>query len=383
MSIPKLRFKGYRNNWGEKKLSEISKIRTGPFGSVLHEHDYVSTGTPIITVEHLGEGNIEHSNLPLVSDDDKERLKSYILKADDIVFSRVGSVDRSCLVSKEEDGWLFSGRLLRLRTFNNLASPSFLNQCLKTHLNKHRIRSVAVGQTMASLNTEILNNFTVQIPEELEEQEKISSFLSLVDKKISLLTQKHELLISYKKGVLQKVFNQEIRFKDVTGNDYPAWEEKILKNVARLKNGYAFKSSSYSKGAKYTIVTISNVQSGRMTLDRKNSLHSLPPDIRAHQILNKGDLLVSMTGNVGRICKVSIDNALLNQRVGVIHPESVSKNFLYHSLNREQFSKSMETISQGGAQKNIGTGDIENFVLHIPSLEEQERIPVLRNRSSC
>ena len=68
------------------KLGEVASVQTGPFGSQLHQKDYVNDGTPIITVEHLGDNSLIHSDLPLVSDVDKERLVKYLLKEGDIVF---------------------------------------------------------------------------------------------------------------------------------------------------------------------------------------------------------------------------------------------------------------------------------------------------------
>ena len=77
-----------------KLMSEIADIQTGPFGSQLHKEDYVEIGTPIVTVEHLGNRIFTEQNLPKVSDEDKRRLNKYILRKGDIVFSRVCSVDR-------------------------------------------------------------------------------------------------------------------------------------------------------------------------------------------------------------------------------------------------------------------------------------------------
>jgi type I restriction enzyme S subunit len=232
MNVPRLRFKEFNGAWVEKKLYEISDIKTGPFGSTLHEADYVLSGTPIITVEHLGEQGVVHLNLPLVSDDDKSRLKSYHLKEGDVVFSRVGSVDRSCLISPKEDGWLFSGRLLRVRLTNNNFSPKFLNQNFKNDSVRYRIRSVAVGQTMASLNTEILKNFQLLFPASISEQTKIANFLTAVDEKITQLTRKADLLARYKKGVMQQIFSQQLRFKDDDGRDFPEWEVIELEKIA-------------------------------------------------------------------------------------------------------------------------------------------------------
>ena len=86
--------------WKEYKLGEIADVQTGPFGSQLHMSDYQDEGTPIITVEHLGDNRIIHNNLPLVGEKDKNRLKKYVLAEGDIVFSRVGSVDRRAYVNR-------------------------------------------------------------------------------------------------------------------------------------------------------------------------------------------------------------------------------------------------------------------------------------------
>ena len=89
------------SEWRKTRLADICMpggVQTGPFGSQLHQKDYVEKGTPIITVEHLGDNRISHQDLPRITEQDKERLKKYTLKTGDIVFSRVGSVDRRALV---------------------------------------------------------------------------------------------------------------------------------------------------------------------------------------------------------------------------------------------------------------------------------------------
>ena len=137
-------------DWEVKLLSDISDVKTGPFGSLLHEKDYVVDGTPIITVEHLGEQGVMHENLPMVSDFDRKRLKAYALKIGDIVFSRVGSVDRNSLIEENENGWLFSGRLLRIRVTNDNVSTRYLSYHFHQETTKQRVRSIAVGPTIAS-----------------------------------------------------------------------------------------------------------------------------------------------------------------------------------------------------------------------------------------
>ncbi|MBN2007814.1 restriction endonuclease subunit S [candidate division KSB1 bacterium] len=160
-------------------------IQTGPFGTQLHKEDYVEKGTPIITVEHLNDNKIIHQDTPYVSDEDKERLSKYELQEGDIVFSRVGSVDRRALVRKEESGWLFSGRCLRVRVNKKIIDPIYLSYFLGMEGFKSYIRNIAVGATMPSINTKILSDVLIYFPK-LEQQKQIGNILFNIDKKIEL-----------------------------------------------------------------------------------------------------------------------------------------------------------------------------------------------------
>ena len=141
----------------KKYLKDITDIQTGPFGSQLHNKDYVQDGTPIVTVEHLGNRSFSTQNLPMVSNTDKERLKKYVLKEGDIVFSRVGAIDRCSFVDKKHEGWLFSGRCLRVRP-SSFIDPLYLYYSLNQEETKQFIRNIAVGATMPSINTKLLGD---------------------------------------------------------------------------------------------------------------------------------------------------------------------------------------------------------------------------------
>lgn len=206
----KRRLPGFNQKWATARISDIADVKTGPFGSSLHERDYVQSGTPIITVEHLGEFGVMHHNLPLVSDADRQRLDAYSLEAGDIVFSRVGSVDRNALIRKGESGWLFSGRLLRIRLNRMKAVPQFLSYQFHTDFFKKRVREVAVGQTMPSLNTQILSNISVELPA-LPEQLAIAAILVGMDGEIALLEQKRNKTIALKQGMMQELLTGRIR----------------------------------------------------------------------------------------------------------------------------------------------------------------------------
>lgn len=177
-----------------KRLGEFAEIQTGPFGSQLHKEDYVLNGTPIVTVEHLGNRLFTEQNLPRVSDDDKQRLSKYILSEGDIVFSRVGSVDRCSYVDESHDGWMFSGRCLRVRP-DKTVLPLYLYYYFCLEETKQFVRNIAVGATMPSINTKLMSEVPVSIPE-IESQQRIADILSSIDNKIELNETINENLVA-------------------------------------------------------------------------------------------------------------------------------------------------------------------------------------------
>ena len=164
---------------------------------------------PIVTTEHFKSGNLPLSKngIPQVSEDDYCRLKGYMLETDDIVFSRVGSVDINAHVEHVQQGWLFSGRVLRVRPIKSVNSLC-LHYVLSTESVKRDIRNRAVGQTMPSINTPILSNTGIYMSQSEAEQKKIADLLSLIDERISTQNKIIDKLQSLIKGIRNDVFGK-------------------------------------------------------------------------------------------------------------------------------------------------------------------------------
>ena len=371
MIAPKLRFSEFKDDWSNALLGELSDIKTGPFGSTLHQEDYVKVGTPIITVEHLGEVSLTTQNLPLVSNEDKKRLNSYILKEGDLAFSRVGSVDRCAIITNNEEGWLFSGRILRVRPNKSIIEPKFLMYVLKTEETKFRIRSVAVGQTMPSLNTEILKNFSVDISNNRQEQTKIAEFLSSVDDKISQLSRQLELLKQYKKGVMQKIFSQEIRFKNDNGEDFGEWVDGTLGDVTTLvsrRNKNDINAEIYS-------VTNSQgfVKQNEFFEDRRVA----GEDTSNYKIIYKNEFAYNPARiNVGSIALFD------KEEIGIISSlyvcfqanQNVSLQFLNQFLNWEKTIQNYSLYGEGGVRIYLWYPLFSKIPFSYPIIQEQEKI---------
>ena len=351
-----MRFPEFSGEWKCTTIGNIGDIKNGPFGSVLHAEDYVENGIPIVTTEHFKTGLMpsDKFGIPQVSNEDYIRLKGYRLETNDIVFSRVGSVDINAHVGIEQNGWLFSGRVLRVRPKYDIDSL-FLHYALSTEAVKRDIRNRAVGQTMPSINTPILSSTTIQLPKDLFEQKKVAHFLRLLDERIITQNKIIEDLKKLKSAISKHLFAR----KDLLETTI------CLSNIATLKNGHAFQSGKYNALGKWKILTITNVSGERYINDEDyNCIINLPNDIQDHQVLKEGDILISLTGNVGRVSLCKDGDYLLNQRVGLLQlAKNVNQEFLYQILSSQRFENSMIACGQGAAQMNIGKGDVESYVL--------------------
>ena len=145
-------------------------------------------------------------------------------------------------------------------------------------------------------------------------------------------------------------------------------KEFAISQIATVIGGYAFSSKSYIENGKYKIVTIGNVTGSKYISGEYSSINQLPNNMQAQQILKKDDILISLTGNVGRISIVSGGNYLLNQRVAKLHvADALLKEYVYQYLSQSSFEKDMACAGQGAAQKNIKNNDILKYRIRIPS----------------
>lgn len=218
-----------------------------------------------------------------------------------------------------------------------------------------------------SLSATTVSSIKINLPP-LPEQNRIVSVLETWDKVIENLNKKIEIKKQIKKGLMQDLLTGKKRlsgFKD-------KWETVTLGDVSNFINGFTFKSSTYINDGIYKVITIANVQDGFMFIDEPKLIKELPVNISKEQILNKGDILISMTGNVGRVCIVNTDNCLLNQRVGKIVPKNINKDLLYLFLYDRKFLNKMIGGAQGGAQGNLSTGDIKEYNFNVPKSKEEQ-----------
>ncbi|MDN5309167.1 MAG: type restriction enzyme subunit [Methanolobus sp.] len=384
-------------------------VQTGPFGSQLHQEDYVLEGTPIITVEHLDDNRILHSDVPCVSEKDCKRLCKYSLLKGDIVFSRVGSVDRRALVRDEENGWLFSGRCLRVRPNKEIIDPRYLSYFFGLPSFKEHIRAIAVGATMPSLNTKILSDVIIYYPP-LPEQRAIAHILGTLDDKIELNRQMNETLEAMARAIFKSWFvdfdpvrakaegrdtglPEEIAelfpdsFEETEMGEVPkGWQVKKIQEVVKCIKGKSYKSEHLQE-SQTALVTLKSFARGGGY--RADGLKAYTGDYKPEQIVQPGELVIACTDVtqaaevIGRPAivessdKFSIMIASLD--VLIVRPsvKNITVPFLYCLFKTDRFADHTYAHSTGTTVLHLSKEAVPSYKFACPPEELHKRFASL------
>lgn len=237
--------------------------------------------------------------------------------------------------------------------FEDLALRDYVYQL--RFIIKQAMLRIAVGSTFMEVSKQKLKKVELTLPQNKVELERIAKILMKWDEAIELQELYIDKLKVRKKALMQKLLTSNID-----------WVACPLGKFITLKNGYAFKSMTYLREGKYKIITIKNVQHGLLDLSEVNYIDSLPTNIKNHQVLNNGDIIISLTGNVGRTCYVNSENCLLNQRVAKVETKNTIAQFIFAIFQTEKFLYYMQNIAQGCAQANLSNKDVENYIATFP-----------------
>lgn len=360
------------------KLSELAAIQTGPFGSQLHKEDYVVHGTPIVTVEHLGDRKFTEQNLPCVSDKDKERLKKYILKTGDIVFSRVGSVDRCSYVSAEYEGWLFSGRCLRVRPCEKL-NPEYLYYFFSLEETKQFVRNIATGATMPSINTKFMGEIPIRVPS-LETQNKITSILWMIDDKIELNEKINKNLEQQIVALFRSWFStfslspNNSRISSEFGEIPEDFSVVKIGNLPILITDYVSNGSFAALKANVNLYQEPNYAYFIRNTDLKSGSFGVFVDQHSYEFLSKstlygGEIIISNVGDVGSVflCPKLDGRMTLGNNIIMLRPENdYLRYYLYIWFKYFQGQALIQGIKGGSAQPKFNKTDFKNTSVLIP-----------------
>jgi type I restriction enzyme S subunit len=368
-NVPELRFPEFDSIWVTKSLKEVA---VGGFSNgVFNDPAKVGYGYRLINVKDMYNGDsIDVYSLTLLSLDEREFKKN---KAEygDIFFTRSSLVKEgiahSNILLKDTQDITYDGHLIRLRLNQEKYLAQFIALVLKTNMARQQFIARGKTGTMTTIGQDDIATVKISVPTK-KEQEKIASFLSAVDKKLTQLRRKKELLETYKRGLMQKLFSQQIRFKQDDGTAFPDWEEKSLGEVAVFQNGKAHENSVVENGNFIIVNSKFIATEGEI---KKYSNEQLLP-------LNENDIVMVMSdvpnGKALAKCFYIKENEkfTLNQRICSLKArKNTNSKYLFYVLNRNKYFIAFDS---GVSQTNLRKEEVLQCPILLPPLLEQQKI---------
>jgi len=356
--VPQLRFPEFSGEWEEKILKDLTKINQGlqiPIADRFTEK--VENSYFYITNEFLKENS---SNKYFI----QNPSESVLCTEKDVLMTRTGNTGQ---VVTNVNG-AFHNNFFKIKYSDDL-NKDFLVEFLRLRATQNMIFRYAGTSTIPDLNHGDFYRLKLKLPSK-PEQQKIATFLIAVDNKIEQLSKKQALLGEYKKGLMQQIFSQAIRFKADDDSEFPDWEERVLGDYL------AHKSKKNKNNEVDLVLSVSN-KKGFITQDEQfDGYQVASKDLTNYKIVEKGEYAYNPSRiNVGSIAR------LKNNTIGIVSPmyvvfklKNLDSIFFDNLYQTHLFKHLIKVGCSGSVRDSLNFNDMADFVFSFPSLEEQAKI---------
>lgn len=372
MNVPKLRFKEFTDEWKQTPLKNIiySNIIEAPKPTT----DYIRLGIrshckgtfhELVKIENI-----------LSAD------KMYIVPKNNLILNITFAWEQAIAITDDNDEGKYISNRFPTFAFKDNQLPTFYKYIIPQKRLKYDLNVASSGGAGRNrvLNKKLFLSIPVNIPL-LKEQEKISKFLTTVDKKITNLKNTITSLENQKKGLLQQIFSQKLRFKDKNGNNYPNWEKKKLGDIATLKNGISKSNEAFGHGKKF--INLQDIFNKSYIFNDNYSLVDVTEKELSENNLLKGDVLFVRSSvkreGVGLPC-VIMENLIDTVYSGFIIRcrfninENIYLHYKKYCFLEFSFRKALLKKSSSSANTNINQDNLSKLYVNLPCLEEQTKI---------
>lgn len=371
--VPNLRFKEFNENWNIKKLGQLGE---SIIGLTYSPDNIVELGTLVLRSSNIKDNKIVYLDNVYVDMDIPEKLIT--IENDVLICSRNGSralIGKSALIGKDHINNSFGAFMTIFRSdygafiFQLIQTQSFFKQI---HQN--------LGATINQITSKDLNNMKFYIPKN-EEKIKIGAFFSLIDKKIELQTERVEELKSYKKGIIQKIFSQELRFKDENGNEYPEWEEVNLRNILEEVSKKTSVINQYE--------VISSTNNGLYLQKDYFNREIASKDNIGYKILKRNQVVLSpqnlWMGNINLNSKYDIGMVSPSYKIFDIKSDFDSSYIGFVLRTDRAFYEYKQASEQGASivRRNLNMDLFYDIGFKLPCKAEQYKISKFINKLDC
>ena len=373
--VPKLRFPEFYGNWEKKKINEIAeKINSGktPLGG---ETVYTENGVTFIRSQNINDDKLLLDNVVYIPEEINKGMKNSVVKPNDILLNITGaSLGRSCVVPENFTIGNVNQHvcIVRLDEENN---PNFIQSFFSSFKGQIIFQSLQTGSGREGLNFESIKGIKINLPS-LPEQQKIATFLTSVDERLTLLAQQKEKLELYKKGVMQQIFSQKLRFKDENGNGYSDWEEKKLGEVFNSFKGKGLSKDKIIQNGKNKCVLYGELYT-KYSEVIKNIKSST--DSNDGEISKVGDILIPASTttsgiDLANVTALNENGVLLGGDITILRGKNKICNefYSYYLSNYKKYE--LAKYGQGTTIVHLYFSHFKNMKIDIPCLEEQQKI---------
>jgi len=375
--MPQLRFPEFSNEWESTKLGDISDVSKLAGFEFTKHIEYSDTGS-IIALRGLNikSNGLDLSDVKYIDNSDFSKLSRSKLYIDDMMFTYVGTIGETAII-KENDRFYLAPNVSRIRLKDDTNSVVFINQ----YFNNSGFRNIEIEKYIATssqpaLSMSNIRLFCLQLPTK-PEQQKIAAFLTTVDNKIEQLSKKQALLGEYKKGLMQQIFSQVIRFKADDGSTFPDWEEKKLGDVVStpVSDGPHLTPKFVKKGIPF--LSVNNLVESKIDFSDARYI-----SIDDHLVFSKkckpkkGDVLLGKAASVGKVAFVETDVEFnIWSPIAMIRPSNSNfSKYIYYCFQTRFILNQISKFTNSSSQGNIGMGDISKIIIKLPSKLEQAKI---------
>ena len=379
--IPSIRFEGFTNAWEQRELGElVSKAidNRGKTPPTQEKGIY-----PLLEIASIGGFFPDYSKVSKYVDDDTYNtwFRAH-LKENDILFSTVGNTGLATLMDNFE-GATVAQNIVGFRAKNSNV-PEFLLQMFKLPRNLKKAKRIEMGAVQPSIKVSQLIHVRYQVPTSKKEQIKIGCFFKHLDDTIALHQRQQDNYKQLKKYMLQKIFNQEFRFKDENGNDYPDWEEIALKELGETFTGLSGKTKENFGKGKGKFVTYMNVFSNS-TANLAMTENVEIEDGEKQNEVRYGDIFFTTSSEtpdevgmssvwLSHESNVYLNSFCFGYRLNSESEGKVTHQFLGVQLRADHIRKQIVFLAQGSTRFNISKAKLTEIPVYLPAIQEQQKI---------
>ena len=375
--VPKLRFPEFTDDWEQRKLGELSEKICVGFVGTCEKYYTDESGIPMYRTGNLNGLTLNHEDMKYVTHSFHEKNQKSQLRKGDILIARHGDSGKAVIYDLSEEANCLN--IVIIRTNVQQCDYIFLTNCINSPVVSNHIKLLSAGSTQTVINTSEIERLVVNIPSSISEQKKIAEYFRSLDHLITLHQRKLEKLKELRKGVMKKLFSQEVRFKADDGSEFSEWEKKKIGDVfskIKDKNKDGRNQNVITNSAEFGLINQRDFFDKDIAVDGKTENYT---------VIKTGDFVYnprkSKQAPYGPFnCYQLEENGIVSPLYTCLRPKSNvnDKYLLWYFKSGSWYRFIYENGAQNGARHDrVGMTDslMQEIPVYLPqAVEEQQKI---------